>query len=429
MVIFRTLILNFMKTNPITFLAICFLIYSSTIAQVTEVGPPNFIKTIIFKSTSQQSQCPIFKLGEPFKLEFDAINANEEDYYYKIEHFNFDWTPSQLAKSEYLNGYDEQRIRNYENSFNTYQIYSHYKLAIPNQRTRGLKKSGNYIVSVYNDDDTIIFSRKFMVYQELCPVGVAVKRTREVANIDYKHAIDITINSPNIQLVNPKKTVKVQLIQNNNLNTLKTQEQPIYTTGNKLTYQFDKNDGFFAGNEFLYFENKDIRAANTGVKSIELGSDLYNTYLFTDVDRSTSIYTYNPDVNGLFAITMLDSNNPSIEADYSWVSFSLKKEKLPKNNQIYIVGNFNNYAINNDSRMDFNEEAGIYIKRLLLKQGFYNYNYVVYDANNNEIPGAISGNFYQTENNYKALVYYRPLGSRYDKIIGFGEGTSVNISN
>ena len=120
-------------------------------SQVEEVTPPDFIKTITFKSNTTQGQLPILKLGEPLILEFDALNANEEDFYYVIEHFNFDWTPSVLVKAEYLKGLDNQRILEYYNSFNTYQVYSHYKLQIPNIQTRGLLKSGNYMISIYDE--------------------------------------------------------------------------------------------------------------------------------------------------------------------------------------------------------------------------------------------------------------------------------------
>ena len=124
-----------------------FLFFSTVVvAQVEEVNPPNYIKTITFKGSQQESQLPILRLGETLRLEFDALNGKEEDFYYVIEHFNYDWTPSPLVKSEYLRGFDNQRIRDYENSFNTYQIYSHYSLKIPNEQTRGILKTGNYII-------------------------------------------------------------------------------------------------------------------------------------------------------------------------------------------------------------------------------------------------------------------------------------------
>ncbi|WP_418510908.1 type IX secretion system plug protein domain-containing protein [Corallibacter sp.] len=398
-------------------------------SQEAEVNPPDYIKTIIFKgSNTQESQLPVLRLGEYISLEFDALNGEEDNYYYKIEHYNFDWTPSPLARAEFMVGFDNQRIRNYENSFNTFQIYSHYKLSIPNDRTRSLKVSGNYMLKVFNDYDELVFSRKFMVYENGASVGVNIKRSRNVKFIEGKQSVDIVVNATGIRFNNPLQNVKTVIIQNNNLNTAITDLKPQYTIGNELIYKYTNESSFWAGNEYLFFENKDIRAANTGIQSIEL-KDLYHNYLFTNTVRANKPYTYNPDINGNFLITAIDADNPDIEADYAWIHFSLLAPKMTDGKSIYVYGNFNNYALEDSNKMTYDDASGAYFTELLLKQGFYSYKYVVVDKNNNIDEGAIGGNFYQTENNYKVLVYYRELGARYDKLIGIGEASSVDISN
>ena len=404
---------------------ICLISY----AQVeSETPPPDYIKSIVIKGNTSQSQLPIIKLGEGILLEFDALNGDEDDFYYKIEHFNFDWTPSNLAKPEYLNGFDNQRIQDYENSFNTYQIYSHYKLRIPNNQTKRLLKTGNYMIKIYNDDDELMFSRKFIVYQEKAAVGVAIKRSRDVKYVSEKQSVDINISSGNYSFNNPKETIKTLVIQNNNLNTAITDLKPMYTIGNQLIYKYNTESSFWGGNEYLFLDTKDPRVANAATHSIDL-KDLYHNYLYADIVRADRPYTYNPDINGNFLITAVDGDDVSIEADYIWVHFYLEHPKSFKNKNIHIYGNFNNYAINDSTKMVLNEKSGFYENKLLLKQGFYNYKYVLVDEKNNLNEGAISGNFDVTENNYKVLVYYRNLGSRYDEVIGLGEGTSIKISN
>ena len=405
-----------------------FLFPITLFSQVEEIAPPDFIKTIVFTGETPESQLPILKFGDPIILEFDALNGDEEDFYYKIKHYNFDWTPSSLAISEYMNGYDNNRIRNYENSFNTYQIYSHYNLSIPNERTRGLKVSGNYMIEIYDDYDELVFSRKFMVYETSANVGVSIKRSRDVKHIDTKQTVDIKISSGTIQFNNPLETVKTLIIQNNNLNTAISNVKPQYTIGNDLIYKYNSETSFYGGNEYLSFENKDIRGANVAIEFIEL-LDLYNNYLFTDIVRNNRPYTYNPDINGNFLITALDAEKPAIEADYAWVHFSLLDNNTLKDKDIYVYGNFNNYNLSEENKMIFNEDRRAFETKLLLKQGFYSYKYVIVDENNQLQEGAISGNFDETDNNYKVLVYYRNLGARYDKLIGVGEANSVNITN
>lgn len=393
----------------------------------SEINPPDYIKTINFKGNTSESQLPVIRLGDPLTLEFDVLNGKEPDFYYTIEHFNYDWTPSVLVKSEYMRGFDNQRIRDYLNSYNTYQIYSHYLLKIPNEQTRSLLVSGNYMIKVYDDDNNLVFSRKFMVYENKTTVGVAIKRSRDVSYINEKQSVDITIASNSLRLNNPTQTVKTLIIQNNNLNTAISGLKPQYTIGNQLIYKYTSETSFWAGNEYLFFETKDLRVATLGTRSIDL-KNLYHNYLYTNTARANSSYTYNPDINGNFLITAIDCDDVSIEADYAWVHFSLKTNQL-LDKDVHVYGNFNNYAINDSTKMEYDNYNNIYYTSLLLKQGFYNYKYVVVDNNKHMDEGAISGNFYQTENNYKVLVYYRDLGARYDKIIGYGEGNSINISN
>jgi hypothetical protein len=416
-----------MNTKIIKVFIITLLPYIS-FSQVEEINPPDFIKTINFKSNTPETQLPILQLGESVVLEFDALNGDEADFYYKIDYFNFDWTPSNLIKSEFLDGFDNQRIRDYENSINTYQIFSHYKLTIPNSFTKSLKISGNYMISVYNDDDELMFSRKFMIYENLTSVGVSVKRTRNIEFIEQKQRIELTILSNDIQLNNPKQTVKAVIIQNNNLHNAITNIKPQYTLGSKLIYKYDSETSFWAGNEFQFFENKDVRAANTGIQSIDL-KEVYHNYLYPNMERKSKPYTYNPDINGNYLITNVDANDVSIEADYVWMHFFLSGDNILTNKNVHIYGNFNNYAINDETRMIFDEQKNRFTNTMMLKQGFYNYKYIVVNDNGTIDEGAISGNFWQTENNYKVLVYYRDLGSRYDKIIGLGEASSVNITN
>ncbi|WP_299396220.1 DUF5103 domain-containing protein [uncultured Gelidibacter sp.] len=397
-------------------------------SQVEEVNPPNYIKTIAFKGSTNESQLPIIKLGEPLLLEFDALSGTEPDFYYVIEHYNYDWTPSNLVKSEYLRGFDNQRIQDYKNSFNTYQIYSHYMLQIPNQQTRGLLVTGNYLISIFNDSDELVFSRKFMIYEDLVNVGVSVKRSRDVKYIDKKQSVDIVINNSNFNFNNPLENVKSLIIQNNNLNTAISNVKPQYTLGNQLIYKYTSETSFWGGNEYLYFENKDVRAANARVQFIDL-QDIYHSYLFINTPRVNQIYTYNPDINGNFLITAVDTDDVSIEADYTMVHFALQHPELTNGEALYVYGNFNNYALESDNQLKYNSESGLYECAFRMKQGFYNYKYVMTDRNGTLNEGAISGNYYQTENNYKVLVYYRDLGARYDRLIGMGEATSVDISN
>ena len=163
-------------------------------SQVQEIDNITEIKSISLKSNTSQSGLPILSLNERLFLEFDVLNSNEDDFYYVIEHYNFDWTKSKLMKSEFLEGLDNLRIINYENSFNTYQLYSNYKLQIPNKQTR-LRVSGNYLIKIFDEYNELVFSRKFMVYENLANVELQIKRSRNVNDINSKQTVDFVIKT------------------------------------------------------------------------------------------------------------------------------------------------------------------------------------------------------------------------------------------
>tara|TARA_R110000868_G_scaffold94345_2_gene260358 strand:+ start:6605 stop:7861 length:1257 start_codon:yes stop_codon:yes gene_type:complete len=406
-----------------------FIITSASAQVETEVAPPFNIKTVSFIQNNQNT-IPVFQLGSGFQFQFDDLYGNEADYYYEIIHCDYNWIPSEIPKSDYLLGFDNQRIQDYSNSFNTLQIYSHYNLSIPNQYTQQLRLSGNYILTILNENKEVVFSRKFILYEDLVTVPIQIKRARTVANLEYKHNVEFSIKSSTINFQNPLKNIKVILFQNDKLNNPIKNIMPQYTIGNDLIYKYDTETQFWAGNEFLYFENKDIKVANNNVARVDSGTAIYGAYLYTNNARTNFPYSLREDIDGRFLVRNINAENNEIEADYAWVYFSLSAPTFRINKDIYINGMFNNYSLTPEYKMDYNPKKGIYEKALLIKQGFTNYEYVVSDSKGNiDYENAIDGNFYQTENNYSVLVYYRENTDRYDKVIGKGTASSINIIN
>ncbi|GAA4315533.1 DUF5103 domain-containing protein [Pontixanthobacter gangjinensis] len=396
---------------------------------VQETAPPSFIRTVIFQGESRENVGnPVISLGSRLQLSFDDIIGDEADYYYTIEHYNFDWTTSQLSKNEYLDGFDDIRIMNYTNALNTLQPFSHYELSIPNQNVKRLKVSGNYMLNVFNSNRELVFSRKFMVYEPIAQVSAEIKRSRDLNFIDEKQIVNFSIDSPDLLLKNPKETVMVSLVQNHNLKLAINDLEPQYTIANELIYRYDSEASFWGGNEFLQFDNKELRVTTADIASVEL-DELYHHFLFLDFTRANEPYTYNPDINGGFLIRNQQAQNSDLEAEYVWVHFRLKNYDNIDNSQIHIYGGFNNFELDNSTLMTYNQETGYYEGARLFKQGYYNYKYVLLKEDGSIDDGFISGNFDETENIYSILVYYRPPGARYDRMIGVGYANSETIRN
>jgi len=377
-----------------------------------EVNPPPNIKTIIFKGPTED-QFPIVTLEESVYLEFDDLTATEQDYYYKIVHCDYDWTPSQLLKSQYLDGMDNQRIINYENSYTTLQPYSNYQLEIPNNQVK-LLVTGNYVLEVYNSANDLQFSRRFVLYENLVQVGGTVKRSRDFEYLNEKQVVQFKINTTGFPVVNPKQEIKVAILQNYFWPTALYNVKPQFTVGNELIYRYDKETSFFGSNEFLNFDTKDLRTPTFAISKIGL-EDLYHHYLFANDFRNDGKYTFFPDVNGDFVVRTLQGTDVSREAEYTIVHFKLPYEPEIGLDNVYVFGKFNNY--------------GYMELQYPVKQGFYNYKYVLEKEDGTVNLNQVSGNFHFTENNYLILVYYRNFGDFFDSIIGIGTANSRDISN
>lgn len=412
------------------YLIILLAVYFSTnqsFAQEKEIYPPYNIKTVTFVQNNQNT-IPVFRMNDSFQFQFDDLYGDEANYFYTITHCDYDWKPSQLSKAEYIDGFDDQRIQSHTNSFNTLQLYTHYTVNLPNKFTR-LRVSGNYVLKILNDNKDVVFARKFIMCEELVSVPLQVKRARNVNQINFKQNLEFSIKSQNIQFQSPLQNVKVLLMQNGQFNDAIANVKPMYTIGNDLIYKYDTETQFWGGNEFLFFDNKDIRAANNSISRID-AKEIYNSHLYTNNPRANVPYTFFPDVNGNFVVRNLNAEDNSVEADYSWVFFSLSAPAYYGKDDIYITGMFNNYALTPEYKMDYNKDKAIYEKALMVKQGFVNYQYTIANKNGKiDNENAIDGNFYQTENNYLAIVYYRENGQRYDRVIGKGVATSVDIIN
>lgn len=391
-----------------------------------EVLEPSYIKSVSLHAKKVNSFVPVIRLGEKLHFSFDDLEADEKEYTYKLTHCSANWEVTNMNSTEFIDGFNDNIFRNYENSFNTYQNYTHYELQIPNKNTQ-IKISGNYIISILNEDEDVVFTRRFIVYQQKVDVGVSIHKARKVKDIDTKQNVEMVINYPNLKINNPSEEIQVAIYKNHDWNSFINNLKPQYYRGTQLIYKYGDETTFFGGNEFLNFDTKDYRSNNNNIRRVQL-KDVYETRLYADHSRGLKSYTHYPDINGNFFIRSINVENTKIEGDYTKVHYIYKPlEKISNDKDLYVYGAFNNWQFTNDNKLTLTNN-GYYETDILQKQGFYNYTYVTLDKDFN-IDNTIEGTHYQTENEYAVFVYYKRFGSKYDEVIGYGVGSSVNLQN
>ena len=402
------------------------LLSASGFAQLlTEFTPPANIKSVLFYVNEQTTSLPIVPINESITLRFDDLNADDSTYYYTVERANADWEKSDLFQADYMDGYDDIRIRDFSYSVGTLQSYIQYRLELPNTQTR-LKKSGNYVLKIWDDARNLILQKRFVIVDEAISIGVRVKRAQDLDTFQSHQSVQMSLITDGLNLRVPEEQLRVFVAQNQQWQTWRSAGKATYTLGNKLEFNYKPETLFAAGNEYHFFETQDIRGGGGNVAYV-LRDDVFVSVLTPQWVRAGRPYTYAPDINGDFRINSFQGVNPHTESDYSKVVFSLFAEDFLFDAAHYVVGDFNQHIKSDENKLRYNAETERFETTLLLKQGIYNYKFVSTDYDGNAYNNLISGSYWPTENTYWAFVYFRPIGARCDELIAVGSSNSKDI--
>ena len=414
-----------MKLFPKQNLLLLMLSASGFAQLLTEFSPPANIKSVLFYANEQTTSLPIVPLNESITLRFDDLNADDSTYYYTVERANANWEKSDLFRADYMDGYDDIRIQDISYSVGTLQSYIHYKLELPNAQTR-LKKSGNYILKIWDDTRNLILQKRFVIVNEVTAIGVRVQRSQGLETFQTHQSVHMSLMTDGLNLRIPEKQLQVFVVQNQQWQTWRSAGKATYTLGNKLEFNYKPETLFAAGNEYHFFETQDIRGGGGNVAYV-LRDDVFVSVLAPQWVRSGRPYTYAPDINGDFRINTFQGINPHTESDYSRVVFSLFAEDFLFDAEHFVVGDFNQHIKSDENKLQYNPDSEKFEAQLLLKQGIYNYKFVSNDFEGIFYDNLISGSYWPTENTYWAFVYYRPLGARCDELIAIGSSNSKDI--
>lgn len=405
-------------------LLLLFFAFQFAEAQVyREIVPGGNVRTVQLFNPQTNDETPVIRMGEYLVLSFDDLVQGFKEYNYKIEHYNADWTPSGIFQSEYLNGYSSNYIRNYTNSFNTYQNYTHYELTIPN-RDVSMKLPGNYVVKVYTtDENKPIFTKRFSIYDPN-KVSIGISQERAIGSGNLNQRISVVAASGQMNLTETPDGATLFIMKNGNWEDNLVLNKPQFMNPSQLTYK-DQKIVFEGGSEYLWFDTKNLDVAAMSTERIFKQDSIYHTVLRPDSPSANLGYFDNQDVNGAFYIRNVkvpDQNRSGSEADYTWVHFALDEfDDKAGTRELYVVGAFNNWQLSPEYRLMLTD-SNYWEAAVLLKQGYYNYQYAVFDSSTQTVNySEINGSFWQTENTYQALFYYRPWGMRYDLLVGYGE--------
>jgi len=378
------------------------------------------IKTVQLIHFSQNKMVstdnPVIELGSSDRLllTFDDISEEQQQYQAKIIHLDKDWKQkSNLQSMDYLEEYNQYPIREYEFSFDTKMGYIHYEFQLPR-----VSLSGNYLLVIYknNNEDDIILSERFMVYEDKSGIDFKIVPSNVVSKRRTHQELEFEILLNRINVINTGTDIYPVIRQNKNWLYAVNAPDPLRVLdGNKrLIYKFYNGELNFPGNnEFRFIDLTMVNFKGNNVANINKDSKPITITARPDGVRSNEAYREWEDRNGAFIIGNRERQNTPLVSDYFLTNFELKAPQETGN--IYLVGEFNNWQLNNDNRMKYNANTGNYQNSFLMKQGYYEYSYYV----EGEDVNPIDGSYIDTENLYDILVYYKSPQLRYDRLIGY----------
>lgn len=389
------------------------------------------IRSVLFHREGWELTPPIllYNSDEKLSLTFDDLDGDYKVWQYTVVHCDANWKPTDLWQNEYLEGFTDDFIRDYQFSFNTLQAFTNYNLILPSP-TFKFTLPGNYLLKVYpeNNPDKPIITRRFMVVDPKVTVTGRVKRSSIIDQYFTHQEVPFSILTPGYSVPEPYRDLKVVVLQNNRWDNALWGLKPMMLRNDELDYQYsDGSNTFEAGNEFRYFDIKSLRYNSERVSLIENRNDGYHVTLLPDVIRAARPYVTYSDIDGRMLIKTEDARNSSTESEYVWVDFFLPLDTPFTDGSIYIMGQLTDWQFRTTSGTDGGEPLGRlkynfarqgYEARLYLKQGYYNYLYAFLPNGETQANlQKLEGSHFETRNTYTILVYYREQGTRFDRLV------------
>ncbi len=387
------------------------------------------IKAVLLYESNYILSDPIIVLNanQQLNLEFDELGVDYKRYRYTYIHCDSKWQPSDIMVTEYLNGYPDDVIFNYQFSTGTSQNYVHYELRFPTQNMSPVL-SGNYLLIVFEDDKMHpVLTKRFFVLENLVAVsGLARQATFPEYSASHQE-IDFSLVSTKYAITNPFNDLNVVILQNQNWNNALYNLKPQFANNGVLDFNYNEENIMPAINEFRLLDLKSFVIANFKVARIYQDEERFiNVDVLRDEFRANLSYTFDNDLQGKYTIRTQDRANSNVQAEYVKVNFALKAPEPLSGGKLYIMGAFTNWNANEENLMKYNAYKGIYECQMILKQGFYAYQYVfVKDNKTNFSFTEVEGNHYQTENQYSIYIYHRTQGRYYDRLIGYKQLSSL----
>ena len=365
---------------------------------------------------------PVIELNgnKAININFDDLTHEYHRYVYRVEHCEADWTTSEdLFASDYIDGFaDGLPLDDLTESLNTNVLYTHYRLQIPNEQCR-IKMSGNYRVTIYDENNggEPMLTACFMVVEPSVGINLDVTTNTDIDINGQHQQVEMQLSYGQLAVTDPERQLCTIVTQNNRWDNAVVNSRPQFVMSDGLRWSHNRDFIFPGGNEYRKFEMLDVSHTTMGLEYIRWDGDNYHAYIWPDEPRHS--YIYDEDANGAFLIRNSDNYDIDNTCDYMLVHFRLPSPRL--SGRIFLNAQWTYDRFLPRYELEYDDTRQLYEVVVPLKQGYYSYQYLLMNADGTLRPLPSEGNFFQTENTYQAYVYFRGVGERTDRLVGYQE--------
>jgi len=355
---------------------------------------------------------PIIGLNgsQQLRLSFDLLEFDSRQLTISFTHHNPDWSRSGLAEDFYKSGYYSLMLPFGQVSSNDRPRYRSYEYEFPNDDVDFLV-SGNYMLTVEDSDSgDLMFTMPFFVTENEGDIVSQVETItvpRQEGRIS--HVPETIFETPEY-ITTPQFDMEFYYVQNQFWGRARKADELDVSAPGEVRFEVTRENSFVGDYEFQMLSLPELTQQNPSVLEYDPSEIPPRIVLFEDVQGFTASRNRVP-------LSNLSGFDSSLNARYASVHFRFDTDRdLAGDSELYLVGDFTNWALRSNFRLQYRQDSGRWHTNGIIKTGTYAYKYVV--LRNNEIDDlTLDDSFTRSRQEYHALVYYRDPNRFYYRLL------------
>lgn len=387
--------------------------YISRYLVPNQLPAPQTIKSIQLYRKGSITNPPIIELESPEKLilAFDELSDLTGQFRVTFTHHDQEWNESNIPQDWYLEGRNELILGSGNKNELSQPDYIHYNLEFPSGQLQ-FKTSGNFMLHVSDLSSGIrLFSLPFFVTEN---AGTMVSEVETNYNAGQRfNAVDRPFSLykyPDF-VEFPQFDLSFYFVQNRFWGDTRRSENYDFSEEGKAQYHLSSENAFAANYDFIRLDLTNFSIYGRDIIDWFPGKNPPEIILKEDVLNFSS----DPlEIRG----TTFGNPKTSEQARYASVRFRFQDGgQYTEDPGVYLVGDFNQWILSDQNKLNYNEESGYWETTSLIKQGTYTYKYAVKDSTAGIDDLILSDTITRQDQEYISFVYFDDPDYSYQRLL------------